>query len=117
MSTQLTKLYRVKPTSEIKLVITIGHAQQGLTTAYLESDKIVNEKKNSLEIILPEKGKDLKGKTLFCSTTVIDVVTETNETSVTYELLGGRQDFKQVLQESVDKEHGVKHYVATFLFI
>ncbi|MEW5925778.1 MAG: hypothetical protein AB1746_17495 [Candidatus Zixiibacteriota bacterium] len=117
MSTQLTKIYRVKPSSEIKLVITIGHGQDSFSTVYLEGDKIVSEKRRSFEVVLPVPGKDLKGKMLFCSTTVIDIVKETNLTSVAYELSGGKQDFKQSLEESVDKEHGVKHYVATFLFI
>ena len=116
MGTYLEKLYRVKTTSVVTLKIEIGYAQKGYTTVFLGDKKIVNNKKNSFEKVLEEKGKDLKGKTLFCQTMVTDVRTETNETSVKYELTGGRKDFKQKLQESVESHGDVKHYVANITF-
>ena len=116
MSTVLARFCRVKNTSEIKLSLTIGFAQKGYSTVYLEDEKI-GEWDGSFTKSLEIQGNDLKGKTLFCHTLIIDLRSETDETSVTYELTGGKADFKQTLKESVDKPGGVKHYVATFTFI
>lgn len=116
MSTSLSKFYQVRDEDSVTFKITIGHGQVGITSVNLGKERIKSDYQNTLELTIPEKGKDLKGKKLFCSTIVADVRTETNETSVTYELTGGAKPFKQTLQESVESEGDVVFYVATFLF-
>ncbi|MEW5925583.1 MAG: hypothetical protein AB1746_16495 [Candidatus Zixiibacteriota bacterium] len=115
--TNLTKMYRVSTSSIVKLSVTIGYGQSSITTVYLENDKLVNEKKNSFEIVLPYTGMELKGKTLFCSTMVMDMSPESNKIGVTYVISGGKEDYHQMLWESVDKDRGVIHFIANFLFI
>ena len=115
MATSIAKFYRVKDTSELDLKIEIGQVQKGITDISLGDKKLIENFVGDVSEKLPGKGEDLKGKTMFCHTMVIDVRDETNETSVTYKLTGGRTDFKETLQESVE-EHGTKHYVAVFTF-
>lgn len=116
MSTALSKFYRVRDEDSVTLKITIGHGQVGITSVNLGKERIESDHQNTLELKIPGKGKDLKSKKLFCSTIVADVRTETNATSVTYELIGGVKPFKQTLQETVESEGDVVFYVATFLF-
>lgn len=116
MSTSLSKFYRVRNEDTVTLKITIGHGQVGTTSVNLAGKDLVSGHKNSLNLPIPDPGKELNGKTLFCSTIVADVRTETSETSVTYELKGGVNPFKQMLQESVDSEGDVVFYAATFRF-
>lgn len=115
MNTSLSKLYRVGKGDKVTLKITIGYAQVGTTTVNLGSNKLVSDQKNTFELPIGS-GEDLNGKTLYCSTIVADIQKETNQTSVTYELTGGPQGFKQTLQESVENEGAVVFYTATFRF-
>jgi hypothetical protein len=116
MSTFLSKLYRIQEDQEVTLRITIGHGQVGTTSVSLGVDELVTGHHGTLELVLPATGADLNGKTLYCSTVVADVQTQTNETSVTYELTGGVKPFSETLQETVDDEGDVVFYTATFRF-
>ncbi len=116
MSTSLSKFYKVRGDDTVTLKINIGHAQVGTTTVNLGLQQLVSGHKDSLSLTLPGTGTDLDGKTLFCSTIVADVRSETNQTSVTYEITGGVSDFKQTLQESVTSNGDVIFYTATFRF-
>ena len=116
MNTVLSKFYRIRAEDTVKLKITIGHGQTGVTSVNLGKERIVTGHQNTLELTIPGRGTNLSGKKLFCTTTVADVRTETNETSVTYELLGGITSFRQAMQETVENEGDVVFYTATFLF-
>ena len=116
MSTSLSKFYRIRDEDPVTLKITIGHGQIGTTILNLSGEELVSGHKGSLEYVLPKSGKELNNKTLYCSTIVADVRTETNETSVTFELIGGLKPFKQTLQESVESEGDVVFYTTTFRF-
>ncbi|MFH1861807.1 MAG: hypothetical protein ABH878_03245, partial [bacterium] len=63
------------------------------------------------------KGSNLIGKVLNCTTTVTDIVPETNDTSITYELTGGIDPFRQTLQTTAPRAGGVIFYTAQFYFI
>ena len=117
MTPNISKSYSVRKDSQVTLKLTIGNGQKATTTITLDSVEIVKDEKNSFEFVLHELGEKLKGKVLYCVTMVSDFVPETNETSVTYEMTGGRSDFKITLNESVDMEAGKVHYVASFNFI
>ena len=116
MSTSLSNFYRVRNEDTVTLKITIGHGQVGTTSVNLAGNDLVSGHKNSLNLRIPGSGKELNGKTLFCSTIVADVRTETNETSVTYEVSGGVNPFKQTLQERVDSEEDIVFYTGIFRF-
>lgn len=116
MSTSLSKFCRVRSEDTVTLKITIGHGQVGTTSVNLAEKELVSGHKNTLELTIPSTGEGLNGKTLYCSTIVADIRTETNETSITYELTGGVKPFKQALQESVDSHGDVVFYTATFRF-
>jgi hypothetical protein len=116
MSTFLSKFYQILDGQTVILKITIGHAQLGTTSVSLGTDPLAIGHHGTLELELPPPGTDLDGKTLFCSTVVADVQTQTNETSVTYELTGGATEFRQTLQETVEHEGDIMFYTATFRF-
>ncbi len=115
MGTLIFHSYQVRDDDIIKLKVTIGDAQRGVTTVKLGVDELANNHPGQLELTIGS-GRDLKGKELFCTTTVADVRTETNHTSVTFEVEGGPNSFSETLQKTV-KDHGdVVFYVATFSF-
>lgn len=116
MSNSLTKLYQVPNSDqEVKLAVRIGHAQLGMTTVSLGTRQLASNHRGTLEVTVG-KGADLNGAQLFCVTTVTDVRTETNQTSVTYELQGGTHTFQETLQETVSNEGDVVFYTAVFHF-
>jgi hypothetical protein len=117
MSTSLTKLYRVNNDDQsVQLSITIGDGQVGVTSINLGSEQIVSNHKNSILSMDIGTGEDLKGKTLYCTTSVTDVQSTTNQTSVMYELHGGKIPFSQTLSETVAGDGDVVFYTATFYF-
>jgi hypothetical protein len=116
MSTSLSKFYRVRDDDTGRLKIIIGHGQIGKTSVSLDRNDLAVNEQGTVDLTIPGSGRDLKGRTLFCSTIVADVRTETNKTSVIYELTGGVANFEETLQESVDTEGGVMFYTATFRF-
>lgn len=117
MSTSLTKLYKVNNDNQaIRLSVTIGDGQIGVTSVNLGSEQMVVNHKNSLLDKEIGNGLNLKGKVLFCTTTVTDVQQATNKTSVTYELKGGQIPFSQTLSETVTSDGDVVFYTATFYF-
>ncbi|HVO72510.1 MAG TPA: hypothetical protein VMT35_00690 [Ignavibacteriaceae bacterium] len=116
MSTSMTKTYQLrKDEGEIKLTIIIGEAQLGVTSVSLENDLIVNNETGKIEKVIG-RGNALIGKSLFCGSTVTDVRTETNKTSITYRLEGGVSTYENTLQETVNTEGAVIRYNATFFF-
>jgi hypothetical protein len=116
MSTFVTKLYRVRPEDNVTFKVIIGHGQLGKTTLNLLGDELVAGRRNTFEYTLPGPGNKLDGKKLYVSTVVADVQTDTNETSVTYELEGGVKPFRETLQETVESHGDVVFYTATFRF-
>ena len=115
MSTTFSKFYKVLREKDVAVEIFIGHGQVGDTTIYLGNEKIVENKKGNFEHNLG-RGENLNGKSLFCSTIVSDVRSETNNTSVTYKIHGGVNPYEQIMQETVESQGDVVFYTATFTF-
>ncbi|MGE5811696.1 MAG: hypothetical protein ACM339_09355 [Ignavibacteria bacterium] len=116
MSNSLTKAYQLhKDDTELKLTIAIGEGQLGVTSVNLENDLIVNNETGTVEKIIG-KCIELIGKSLYCSSTVTDIRTETNKTSITYRLEGGINFYENTLQETVNNEGDVVRYNASFFF-
>jgi hypothetical protein len=115
MSNTLTKAYQLKDGEELKLTIIVGDGQLGITSVSLENELIVNNETGTIERIIG-RYSNLKGKSLYCTSTVTDVRTETNKTSITYRLEGGVNTYENTLQETVNNEGDVVRYNASFFF-
>lgn len=114
MATAITTAYRVGDEDDITFRVTIGDAQKGVSTVRLGTEQLAHNAAR-LELNLG-KGKDLKGKKLFCTTTVTDVRTETNRTSVTYAVEGGPNNFEETLAKTVESHGDVVFYTAEVFF-
>jgi hypothetical protein len=114
MSTSLAKSYQVRPDDQITLAITVGHGQLGTTTVHLEQTELVKDYKEPLELILPDKGKNLDGKTLKCSTVVAAYQKDMKDTSVTYQLKGGVRTLEHTLKQNVTQQGQTVFYSARF---
>ena len=120
------KVYAVVADQDVKLKITVGHGQVGATQATLKQEALVNEnsavdgiKRNNRsewELALGA-GANLSGELFVVTTVVADVRSETDKTSVNYELTGGTSDFAFSLEESVDQPGGLVIYNLTILFV
>ena len=115
MATAITTAYRVRDDDDITFGVTIGDAQRGLSTIRLGTQQLAQNVKGSFPQKLG-KGKDLKGKNLFCTTTVTDVRTETNRTSVTYTVEGGPNHFEETLKKTVESHGDAVFYTAEIFF-
>lgn len=115
MSTSFTKLYQITDdNADIKLTLNIGEAQKGVTSIKLNTNTLLNDSEGNVELVVG-KGSELKGKTIHCTTTVTDIRTETNQTSVTYKITGG-SPYTKILGESVDNHGDVIFYTADIVF-
>lgn len=83
----------------IKLKVTIEHAQISKTTVRLNK-KLLGEYDDSFEIELG-KAKDLWGVTLYVDTTETDVDPDSNKTSFSLELTGGKAPYFNKREQSV----------------
>ena len=112
----LVDFYKVKQnSSEIKLEVEIGFAQQAATSVRLDGKKLNGEKENSFELIL---GKDinLTKKELFLTTIILDVSKETNNTSLKITLTGGTKKYSAMMKQTVLEEGGIATYVVHIEF-
>jgi len=117
MSTSITKIYRVIDGDDhVYLTINIGHAQPGVTSIFLAGKELKSGIKSDIDKLDLGPGKELKSKTLYCTTTVTDIRPETNQTSVKYELTGGLKKFENKYSESVDNDGETISYMASFYF-
>lgn len=111
----VTKLYRVAESSSLVLRLTVGHGQPAVTDVSLENKELVRRAEGNLELPIPGSGAELKGKKLLCTTIVTDIRKETDQTSVTYELLGGQSVFRHSLEETSTGDGSVVFFTATFI--
>lgn len=91
----LNEVYEVVE-EDITLKIEIGYGQNAASIVYLDGKRIegpLNEGafERSFEVNL---GKIRSGQKLTVSTTVLDIMPETDKTSVTVSLLGGKSDIE-----------------------
>ncbi len=117
MSTTVTKAYQLKKDgTHLKLAVTIGDAQKGVTSVTIGTKSLVSNQEGEISIDIGADN-DVAGQTLYCSTTVTDIRSETKQTDVTYQLTGGVSNFQQTLNESVANLGDVVFYGATFFLI
>lgn len=117
MGTYLNKFYIVKPDKPVEFQVEIGFGQRAESSVYLNDKKIGDVWRDSFSLVVSKTGKDIKRQILHCTTMVTDERVETNETSVTFHLKGGRKEIKETLQSAVEKQGDVKFYVLDVEFI
>ncbi len=96
---------------KVKLSVVIGDAQIGSSVVTLGSKRLGMGDISKLEI---GSGPKIKGKSLFVKSVVTDVNDRTNHTSLTYRLVGGRNDQDFVSSGSVDENGDSIIYRAKF---
>ena len=75
------------------------------------------EPSGSVTNVLIGTGRELRLKTLRCTTRVHDVNVQTNKTSVTYELTGGVESQTFPYTVDVRDEGGFATYSVAFIFV
>jgi len=99
---------------KVKLSVIIGDAQIGSSVVKLGSKKLGQGDISNLEI---GSGPNIQGKPLFVKSVVTDVNDQTNHTSLTYKLIGGRLDQDFLSSGTVDVNGDSIIYGAKFHLI
>lgn len=100
MAVHLKKSYQVL-TEKVKMSVVIGDGQIGSSVIRLENQLLRMGDINDLEI---GNGNDLIGKKLTVKSIVADVNDQTNYTSITYKLSGGKEEGNFKLEENVTND-------------
>jgi hypothetical protein len=111
-----TEGYQVKDGSRLTLEIIVGDGQAGGTSILWQGD-IVDFPPSSFPFEIAEDGATARARTLHCTTRVRDVNPNTNRTSVTYKLRGGKNDKDFHFSTNVPKPDDFATYVVDFIFI
>ena len=111
-----TQTYRIKSSdAEVRLSVEVGDGQVGGTSLLL--DRTILGSGGAVNNVLIGTCKELRFKTLRCTTRVHDVNVLTNKTSVTYEFTGGVEDKEFPYQVEVNEEGGYATYSIAFIFV
>ncbi len=114
--TTSTQIYPVRDGSPLTLEIVIGELQAG-GTSIIWQGAITDLPGNVGPTTLTADGGTVRMSALHCATRVRDVNPNTNRTTVTYILRGGRQDQEFTYSLTVPEENGFADYVIDFVFI
>ena len=108
-----TEFYAVRPDNEVVLRVQTGEGQVSGTAVLLNGRDHAFPSPNGPGVI--GEG-NLAGSILTVKTTVRDVRDDTNRTSLTYLLEGGKTTCRFPYSISVSAEKGTAHYLVTFIF-
>lgn len=117
MSTTIVDFYRLNDSDKkVEMALTIGHGQE--SSSDLSVEGLINEEgiKNSFKRVL-ESNKNLKGKTLRCVTSVLDIQKTTDQTSILLELSGGLEPYSESRDKVASPPGSVVSYSITIYFI
>ena len=95
----------------VKLSVVIGEAQIGSSVVKLGAKKLGEGDIAGLPV---GSGDDIKGRPLFVKSVVTDVNDNTNRTSITYKLDGGKRNQQFVSSGSVEEDGDSIIYRAKF---
>lgn len=109
------EFYKVKPRTPVTLSIIIGDDQVGGSEVIWKDRSLASGRVDGLTV--GQAGDELRGTELECTTTVRDVNPATNNTSVTYRLVGGEPSPQEFLKHAVSQPGGRAVYAMSFLFI
>lgn len=110
-----TQVYMLGGGETVTLTVTIGDDQVGGSSVVWEGKTVAQGEVKGLHVGGAEGG--LTGQLLVCTTSVQDINTATNHTSVTYELGGGSADQSFTYTIDVSEPGGTAIYAITFVFI
>ena len=116
MNNKIKQNYYIKDDDNISISIVIGEEQAGGFAVFLDEQFILFEKTKIVDFPL-DKGLEIKSKTLFITSTVIDINPHTNRTSVTYVLSGGKSRLEITSEVTVENDNAPAYYDAEFKFI
>ncbi len=109
-----TEFHAVKPSTPLMLSVKIGDDQEGGTVVTLNG-QMVGSGDDIKNLRIGAPNQDLRNSSISCTTTVKDVNPATNHTSVTYALLGGKQDREFTYDVTVSEAGGRAVYLVVFL--
>jgi hypothetical protein len=98
----------------VHLIVTIGEGQFGSTLVTVGAKVFDQERTFDHDV---GTGAQLRGQTISVFSVVNDTNTQTNLTSVAYELTGGPTPLKQTVSLTVDDERESADYIATFTLV
>lgn len=110
-----TQIYAVGSGEAVSLTVTIGDGQVGGSSVIWQGKTVAQGEVKGLQVGDP--GVPLTGDLLLCTTTVQDINTASNHTSVTYALSGGSADQSFTYSIDVSEPGGSAIYAITFVFI
>lgn len=96
---------------DVKLSVMIGQAQIGASVVKLRNTKIGE---GEISKLVAGKGPEIKGKPIFVKSVVTDVNDDTDLTSITYTLSGGKRDQQFLSSGTVDENGDSIIYRAKF---
>ena len=107
--------YAIGIKSQVTLTVTIGDFQAGGTSSSWKG-KTVTGNPNFENHPINSVSTPIVDSALHCMSKVIDIRPETNQTSVTFTLKGGKEERSYPFGIQVAKEHGMAVYQITFVF-
>ena len=113
------KHYKVKPNTPVDLTVVVGYKQLGGTSLMLKNQQGDSEypfDNQTGTARIGQEGQDLDLTILRCTTEVQDCNPATNKTSVTYTLMGGREDKEFRYAVEVEADKGLATYTIDFVF-
>jgi hypothetical protein len=100
---------------DVKLDVTVGEGQKAFLEVLLNGRPIGHGA--DVKDLAVGKGSELAGSRLRITATVTDTNTDTNRTSVTYRLTGGRSTMVRTSEHTVDIDGDTVDYDAIFLLL
>ncbi len=108
-----TNFYKVNPSGQIFMTVTIGDRQVGGTSATLNGAPVAVNPLGETPIGAP--AQDLRNSILQVMTTVKDVNPDTNHTSVTHSFTGGASQESFLHEISVNLDKNNARYFITYV--
>jgi hypothetical protein len=112
----ITDFYELdNSTNPVNLEVKIGFGQPAASRVFVEFDPVGGQKLNDFSVDLGSN-QVLKNKKLIINTTVWDLQSATDKTSLTIKLKGGKSSYERTSSCSVSEQGGVAIYVTTIYF-
>ena len=102
-------------TNQVHLQVKIGYGQPAASRVFIDFDPLGGQKMNDFDTDVGSN-ISLKNKKLIINTSVWDLQSATDQTSVTVKLTGGKSTYERTAQCSVSEQGGVAIYVTTIYF-
>lgn len=117
MATQtITDFYELTDSNErVELELKIGYGQPAASRVFVDYAPVGGQKLNDFLVDLGTN-QFLKNKKLVINTTVWDLQSATDQTSITVRLKGGKMDYERTASCSVSEQGGVAIYITTIYF-